>query len=58
MSGVNSVGSSVAADLVKILEANQQATMELAEKMIKVAAQGQVSESEATGLGQMVDLLA
>lgn len=58
MSGVSSVGSGVAADLVKLLEANQQATVELAEKMIKVAAQAQVSESEATGLGQMVDMYA
>lgn len=58
LSGVNGVGSGAAAELMKVLEANQQATMELAEKLIKVAAQAQVSEAEATGLGKAIDLYA
>lgn len=43
---------------MKVLEANQQATVELAEKMVKIAVQAQVSEAEATGLGQAVDTYA
>jgi hypothetical protein len=58
MSGVGNVSSGATAELMKVLEANQQATVELAEKMIKVAAQAQVSEAEATGLGKAVDLYA
>lgn len=58
MSGINGVSSGGAAELMKVLEANQQATVELAEKMIKIAAQAQVSEAEATGLGQAVDMYA
>ncbi len=59
MSGVNSVGSGAStAELMKILENNQQATIDLAEKLIKVANGAKVAESEATGLGNLVDLYA
>ncbi|MEW6709211.1 MAG: hypothetical protein AB1403_05245 [Candidatus Riflebacteria bacterium] len=59
MSGVNSVsGGSNVADLMKILETSQQANIEMAEKLIKVANAAQVSQSEATGLGQVLDLYA
>lgn len=43
---------------MKILEANQQATVDLAEKMVKIAVGTKVAESEATGLGKAVDLYA
>ncbi|MDD2997785.1 MAG: hypothetical protein PHV05_01915 [Candidatus Riflebacteria bacterium] len=58
MTGVSGVSSSSTAELVKILEESQQATVDLAEKIIKVANAQQVSEAEATGLGQAVDLYA
>lgn len=58
LSGINGVSSGATAELMKVLEANQQATVELAEKMIKIAAQAQVSEAEATGLGRAIDLYA
>lgn len=58
MSGINGVSSSSTAELMKVLEASQQATVDLAEKMMKVAVQEQVSEAEATGLGKAVDLYA
>lgn len=57
MSGVSGV-SAGAAELMKVLENNQQQTMELAEKLIKLANTNQVSEAEATGLGQSLDLMA
>lgn len=57
MSGVNAVTSG-AADLMKILEDGQQANLELAEKIIKVANTAQVSQAEATGLGKALDLYA
>lgn len=56
MPGVNGVGGANVADLMKILENNQQQTMDLAKKMIKVANSSKVSQSEATGLGQALDL--
>ena len=43
---------------MKVLEDSQQATMQLAEKLVKLANTAQVSEAEATGLGKMVDLYA
>lgn len=59
MSGVSGVNSSSAvADLMKILETSQQANIEMAEKLIKVANAAQVSQAEATGLGQVLDLYA
>lgn len=59
MSGVSGVNNSAAtADLMKILETSQEATIDLAKKMIKVANTAQVSEAEATGLGKAVDLYA
>lgn len=59
MSGVSGVNSSSAvADLMKILEDSQQANIEMAEKLIKVANTAQVSQAEATGLGQVLDLYA
>lgn len=59
MSGVNCVNSgAAAADLMKILETSQKANLELAEKIIKVANTAQVSQAEATGLGQVLDLYA
>ena len=58
LSGISGVSSGAAAELMKVLEANQQATIDLAEKMVKIATQAQVSEAEATGLGRAVDLYA
>jgi UTP-glucose-1-phosphate uridylyltransferase len=59
LSGVNCVNSgAAAADLMKILETSQKANLELAEKIIKVANTAQVSQAEATGLGQVLDLYA
>lgn len=60
MSGVGSVGGggAAAADLMKILETSQEANLDLAKKIIKVANTAQVSESEATGLGMAIDLFA
>jgi hypothetical protein len=59
LAGVNSVGSGAStAELMKILENGQQATVDLAEKLIKVANGAKVAESEATGLGKLVDLYA
>ncbi len=43
---------------MKVLENAQQATIDLAEKMIKISNTSQVAESEATGLGKMIDLYA
>lgn len=57
MSGINAVNSGVA-DLMKILETSQQANIEMAEKIIKVANAAQVSQAEATGLGMALDLYA
>lgn len=59
MSGVSGVncGSNVA-DLMKILETSQQANLDMAKKIIKVANAAQVSQAEATGLGQVLDLYA
>ena len=59
MSGVSGVGGgSGVADLMKILESNQEQTMDLAKKLIKMSNSSQVSEAEATGLGQALDLYA
>jgi len=60
LSAINSVGSNGAAtaELMKILESNQQATVELAEKMVKMATGARVAEAEATGLGRAIDLYA
>lgn len=59
MSGINGIGSGAAtAELMKILESSQQAQVELAEKIIKVANTAQVAEAEATGLGKAIDLYA
>ncbi|GAB1352964.1 hypothetical protein MASR1M12_16970 [Erysipelotrichia bacterium] len=58
LSGISGVSGAATAELMKILEANQQATMDLAEKMVKVAVGAKVAESEATGLGKAVDLYA
>jgi UTP-glucose-1-phosphate uridylyltransferase len=57
LSGINAVNSGVA-DLMKILETSQQANIEMAEKIIKVANAAQVSQAEATGLGMALDLYA
>ena len=57
LSGISGVSGAATAELMKILEANQQATMDLAEKMVKVAVGAKVAESEATGLGKAVDLM-
>lgn len=43
---------------MKVLENAQQATIDLAEKMIKISNTSQVAEAEATGLGKMIDLYA
>ncbi len=58
MSGVNPVGQTSTAELMKVLENAQQATIDLAEKMIKISNTSQVAEAEATGLGKMIDLYA
>lgn len=60
MSGVSGVGGggSGVADLMKILENNQEQTMDLVKKLVKVANSSKVSESEATGLGQALDMYA
>lgn len=58
MSGVSNVNAGSTADLMKILETSQQATVDLAEKMIKAANGAKVAEAEATGLGQALDLYA
>ena len=59
MSGIGSVNNGAAtADLMKILESSQQATIDLATKMMKVANGAKASEAEATGLGQALDLYA
>lgn len=43
---------------MKILETSQQAQVDMAEKLIKVANAAKVSEAEATGLGKALDLYA
>ncbi len=58
LAGVSSVGGSSTAELMKVLENAQQATVDLAEKLIKMTNSSKVAESEATGLGKMVDLYA
>lgn len=59
MSGISGVSSGAgAADLMKVLEDGQKAEMDMAKKIIKIANAAQVSESEATGLGQALDLYA
>ncbi len=58
LSGISGVNGAATAELMKILEANQQATVDLAEKMVKLAVGTKVAESEATGLGKAVDLYA
>lgn len=58
MSGVSGVSPGNTAELMKILETSQQATMDLAEKIVKLANAAQVSEAEATGLGRMIDTYA
>jgi len=59
LSGVNcATSSSGVADLMKILETSQQANLDMAKKIIKVANAAQVSQAEATGLGQVLDLYA
>lgn len=59
MSGINSVGNGAStAELMKILENSQQATVDLAEKLIKITNGAKVAESEATGLGNLVDMYA
>ena len=59
MSGINGISSGAAtAELMKILESSQQAQMELAEKVVKLANTAQVAEAEATGLGRAIDLYA
>ena len=57
MSGVSAVNNA-AADLMKVLENSQEANLDMAKKIIKVANTAQVSQAEATGLGQVLDLYA
>lgn len=56
MAGVSGVSGAGTAELMKVLEDSMQANIDLAEKIVKLANSAQVSEAEATGLGNMVDL--
>ncbi len=56
MAGVSGVGGTGTAELMKVLENSMQANIDLAEKIVKLANSAQVSEAEATGLGNMIDL--
>ncbi|PKL46705.1 MAG: hypothetical protein CVV42_15555 [Candidatus Riflebacteria bacterium HGW-Riflebacteria-2] len=58
LSGISGVSGTGTAELMKVLEESMQANIDLAEKIVKLANSAQVSEAEATGLGNMVDLYA
>jgi len=59
MSGVNGIGGgSPVADLMKILEQNQEQTLDLAKKLVKVANFSKVSSAEAEGKGAALDVYA
>ena len=59
MGGVSGVsGSSSAASLMQVLDNSMQSQVDMAEKLVKVAAEEQVQLQQMFGIGQAIDLYA
>lgn len=58
MSGVSGVSSNSASSLMQVLDASMQSQTDMAQKMIKVAAEEQVNLQKMMGIGQALDLYA
>ena len=59
MSGIGGVSSgSAVAELMKLLQSNQEQAVDLAKKLIKVAHEGNLAQSVEPGKGESIDILA
>ncbi len=59
MGGVSGVSSSSsAASLMQVLDNSMQSQVDMAEKLVKVAAEEQVQLQQMFGIGQAIDLYA
>ncbi len=55
MSGVSGVSSSSAASLMQVLDNSMQSQTDMAEKMVKIAAEEKVQAQQLSLLGQVID---
>ncbi len=55
MSGVSGVSSSSAASLMQVLDDSMQSQTDMAEKMVKIAAEEQVQAQQLSLIGQVID---
>lgn len=55
MSGVSGVSSSSAASLIQVLDDSMQSQTDMAEKMVKIAAEEKVQAQQLSIIGQVID---
>ncbi len=55
MSGVSGVSSSSAASLMQVLDDSMQSQTDMAEKMVKIAAEEKVQAQQLSIIGQVID---